>query len=202
MASKPSSKTPPAPEPEAASESAPEPTGSDEIWPGTPDYPNDAGYTNHQAGQIAGYYGAEGEGEGDGLAVAWDVTASGPYTLAVDGVSTTQLTETSTVEEIETALNETSGPVGLDVAGDPTAFSVSTDTPATLTASGDATVTVTESAPAATESEEEDEGGDTIDIDLLTVDELKAELDARGIEYASTDRKADLQDKLLASESG
>jgi hypothetical protein len=79
-------------------------------------------------------------------ALGWDVTVSGPYTLAVDGVSTTELTPTSTLSEIESALNETSGPVGLDVAGDPAStFSVSTDTPAELTGSGaEVTVTVPE----------------------------------------------------------
>lgn len=80
-------------------------------------------------------------------ALGWDVTVSGPYTLAVDGVSTTELTPTSTLSEIESALNETSGPVGLDVAGDAAStFSVSTDTPAELTGSG-AEVTVTQEVP-------------------------------------------------------
>jgi len=81
------------------------------------------------------------------LALGWDVEASAPYTLAVDGVSTTILTPDSTLEEIEAALNETSGPVGLDVDGDTsTSYSVSTDTPAKLTGNG-ANVTVTAVPP-------------------------------------------------------
>ena len=92
------------------------------------------------------------------LALGWDVDVTGDYTLAVDGVSTTPLTPTSTLAEIESALNETSGPVGLDVTGDPaTVISVSTDTPAELTATGGATVTVTEPAVI-------DEVGDIIDL--------------------------------------
>jgi hypothetical protein len=79
------------------------------------------------------------------LSLGWDVAITGDYTLAVDGASTTPLTTASTLQEIESALNETSGPVGLDVAGDPaTSIQVSTDTPAELTASGLATVTVTD----------------------------------------------------------
>jgi hypothetical protein len=82
----------------------------------------------------------------DDKALGWDVEASAPYTLAVDGVSTTILTTESTLEEIEIALNETSQPVGLDVAGDTsTSYSVSTDTPAVLTGNG-ANVTVTDYA--------------------------------------------------------
>jgi hypothetical protein len=94
-----------------------------------------------------------GESNSDGggepasdLALGWDVSVSGPYTLSVDDVPTTQLDTTSTLQEIEVALNETSGPVGLDVSGDPAStFSVSTDTPAKLTGNG-ATVTVTQGA--------------------------------------------------------
>jgi hypothetical protein len=78
------------------------------------------------------------------LSLGWDVAVTGDYTLAVDGASTTQLTLASTREEIEAALNETSGPVGLDVVGEGASFAVSTDTPAELTASGLATVTVTD----------------------------------------------------------
>jgi hypothetical protein len=47
------------------------------------------------------------------------------------------------------------------------------------------------SAPAPTKA-----GGYDGDVDALTVAELKAELDSRGIEYASTDLKADLAGKL------
>jgi len=77
-------------------------------------------------------------------ALGWDVDVTADYTLAVDGVSTTQLTLDSTREEIEAALNETSGPVGLDVVGEGAQFSVSTDTAAEMTASGGAVVTVTQ----------------------------------------------------------
>jgi hypothetical protein len=77
-------------------------------------------------------------------ALAWDVDVTSDYTLAVDGVATTQLTLDSTREEIEAALNETSGPVGLDVVGEGSQFAVSTDTPAEMTGSGGATVTVTQ----------------------------------------------------------
>jgi hypothetical protein len=77
-------------------------------------------------------------------ALGWDVAVTTDYTLAVDGVSTTTLTLASTREEIESALNETSGPVGLDVVGEGAQFSVSTDTPAELTSDAGATVTVTD----------------------------------------------------------
>ena len=76
-------------------------------------------------------------------ALGWDVDVTADYTLAVDGVSTTQLTLASTRAEIEAALNETSGPVGLDVLGEGAEFSVSTDTAAELTSDAGATVTVT-----------------------------------------------------------
>ena len=77
-------------------------------------------------------------------ALGWDVDVTADYTLAVDGVETTTLTLDSTREEIEVALNETSGPVGLDVVGEGSQFSVSTDTPAEMTATGGAVVTVTD----------------------------------------------------------
>ncbi len=81
-----------------------------------------------------------------GLAYEWSVTATADYKLAVDGVETTTLTTTSTVAEIESALNATSGPVGLDVAGSSTSYGVSTDTAARLTATGGAAVAVTKTA--------------------------------------------------------
>jgi hypothetical protein len=62
--------------------------------------------------------------------------AAAPYTLAVNGVSTISLSDEFSLEAIETALNETSGPVGLDVSGDASQYHVSSDTAFELTGDG------------------------------------------------------------------
>jgi hypothetical protein len=131
-----------------AKEVEPEPVESFPIWTDPENAPTErASVADDPTGESNTDLGGEGgEGEVVDGALGWDVTVSGgPYTLSVDGVATTELSEASTLAEIETALNETSGPVGLDVSGDPASvFSVSTDTPAELTASGAATVEVTQ----------------------------------------------------------
>lgn len=38
-----------------------------------------------------------------------------------------------------------------------------------------------------------------VDVEALTVAELRAQLDELGVEYASNDHKADLQEKLYAA---
>jgi hypothetical protein len=96
-----------------------------------------------------GEAGGGGGEAGDGKAKGWDVTVTGPYTISVDGVESAQLLPTNTTAEIDDIINDTSQEVGLDVSGDPAStYSISTDTPAVLTASGGATVEVTDPPPA------------------------------------------------------
>lgn len=54
------------------------------------------------------------------------------------------------------------------------------------------------SAPKKTQTKktEPEEEVEEVDVESLTVEELRAQLDELGVDYAASDRKADLQEKL------
>lgn len=75
------------------------------------------------------------------------VTGSGTYHYTVDGVQTSPLTETSTIQEIHDALNAAGTTAGFDVTGTSTSYTMHSNTPADLTVDNTAMVQLSGGPP-------------------------------------------------------